>query len=97
MTPLGHQGHPDLRQLLPGRLHRLEAGDLREVDPAWRIAFRADPDKLTCTQLLYQEPIRVALQAGCHDRAGLAAAAADRRSVRAWASGAPSSWKIARA
>jgi len=28
-------------------------GDLREVDPAWRIAFRADPDKLTCTQLLY--------------------------------------------
>ena len=28
-------------------------GDLRAVDPAWRIAFRADPDKLTCTQLLY--------------------------------------------
>jgi uncharacterized protein DUF5995 len=28
-------------------------GDLRAVDPAWRIAFRADPDRLTCTQLLY--------------------------------------------
>ena len=28
-------------------------GDQREVDWAWRIAFRADPDKLTCTQLLY--------------------------------------------
>jgi len=28
-------------------------GDAREVDPAWRIAFRADPEKLTCTQLLY--------------------------------------------
>jgi hypothetical protein len=28
-------------------------GDQRQVDPAWRIAFRADPDKLTCTQLLY--------------------------------------------
>jgi hypothetical protein len=28
-------------------------GDLHAVDPAWRIAFRADPDKLTCTQLLY--------------------------------------------
>jgi len=30
-----------------------QRGDLREVDPAWRTAFRADPDKLTCTQLLY--------------------------------------------
>jgi len=28
-------------------------GDLREVDPAWRIAFRADPGRLNCTQLLY--------------------------------------------
>lgn len=28
-------------------------GDVREVDPAWRIAFRANPGKLTCTQLLY--------------------------------------------
>jgi hypothetical protein len=28
-------------------------GDQRQVDPAWRIAFRADPDKLNCTQLLY--------------------------------------------
>jgi hypothetical protein len=28
-------------------------GDTGEVDPAWRIAFRANPDKLTCTQLLY--------------------------------------------
>jgi hypothetical protein len=28
-------------------------GDQRQVDPAWRIAFRADPAKLTCTQLLY--------------------------------------------
>jgi hypothetical protein len=28
-------------------------GDAGEVDPAWRIAFRANPDKLTCTQLLY--------------------------------------------
>jgi Family of unknown function (DUF5995) len=28
-------------------------GDQRQVDPAWRIAFRADPDKLTCSQLLY--------------------------------------------
>jgi hypothetical protein len=27
-------------------------GDQRQVDPAWRIAFRADPGKLTCTQLL---------------------------------------------
>jgi hypothetical protein len=28
-------------------------GDLREVDWAWRIAFRADPGRLTCTQLIY--------------------------------------------
>jgi hypothetical protein len=28
-------------------------GDKRQVDPAWRIAFQADPDRLTCTQLLY--------------------------------------------
>ena len=28
-------------------------GDVREVDPAWRIAFRADPHRLNCTQLLY--------------------------------------------
>ena len=28
-------------------------GDQRQVDPAWRIAFRADPGKLNCTQLLY--------------------------------------------
>ena len=28
-------------------------GDKRDVDPAWRIAFEAKPDKLTCTQLLY--------------------------------------------
>jgi Family of unknown function (DUF5995) len=28
-------------------------GDLQEVDPAWRIAFEARPDRLTCTQLLY--------------------------------------------
>jgi len=28
-------------------------GDQRQVDPAWRIAFRADPAELTCTQLLY--------------------------------------------
>jgi hypothetical protein len=28
-------------------------GDQRPVDPAWRIAFQANPDKLTCTQLLY--------------------------------------------
>jgi hypothetical protein len=28
-------------------------GDQRQVDPAWRIAFRANPEKLTCTQLLY--------------------------------------------
>jgi hypothetical protein len=28
-------------------------GDPGAVDPAWRIAFRANPDKLTCTQLLY--------------------------------------------
>jgi hypothetical protein len=28
-------------------------GDLHAVDPAWRITFRANPDRLTCTQLLY--------------------------------------------
>jgi hypothetical protein len=28
-------------------------GDIGAVDPAWRIAFRADPSKLNCTQLLY--------------------------------------------
>jgi hypothetical protein len=28
-------------------------GDRHEVDPAWRIAFQARPDRLTCTQLLY--------------------------------------------
>jgi hypothetical protein len=28
-------------------------GDKRDVDPAWRIAFEAKPEKLTCTQLLY--------------------------------------------
>jgi hypothetical protein len=27
-------------------------GDQHAVDPAWRIAFRANPDRLTCTQLL---------------------------------------------
>jgi hypothetical protein len=30
-----------------------ERGDTGAVDPAWRIAFRADPGKLNCTQLLY--------------------------------------------
>lgn len=30
-----------------------ERGDRRHVDPAWRIAFRADPKRLTCTQLIY--------------------------------------------
>jgi uncharacterized protein DUF5995 len=30
-----------------------DRGDKNEVDPAWRIAFRADPDRLTCTQLIY--------------------------------------------
>jgi hypothetical protein len=30
-----------------------QRGDLRQVDPAWRIAFRANPDRLNCTQLLY--------------------------------------------
>ena len=28
-------------------------GDTAEVDPAWRIAFRADPQRRNCTQLLY--------------------------------------------
>jgi hypothetical protein len=28
-------------------------GRRQKVDPAWRIAFRADPDRLTCTQLIY--------------------------------------------
>jgi hypothetical protein len=28
-------------------------GDKRQVDPAWRIAFRANPGRLNCTQLLY--------------------------------------------
>lgn len=28
-------------------------GDDHAVDPAWRIAFQADPAKLTCTQLIY--------------------------------------------
>ena len=32
----------------PGR-----PGATRDVDPAWRIAFRADPDRLNCTQLIY--------------------------------------------
>jgi hypothetical protein len=26
--------------------------DLRDVDPAWRTAFRANPDHLNCTQLI---------------------------------------------
>jgi hypothetical protein len=30
-----------------------ERGRLRDVAPAWRIAFRADPDRLNCTQLIY--------------------------------------------
>jgi hypothetical protein len=30
-----------------------DRGDRRQVDPAWRIAFRADPTRLSCTQLLY--------------------------------------------
>ena len=30
-----------------------ERGDRRQVDPAWRTAFRADPERLTCTQLIY--------------------------------------------
>lgn len=30
-----------------------QRGDHHAVDPAWRIAFRADPEKLTCTQLIY--------------------------------------------
>ena len=28
-------------------------GDEKDVPPAWRIAFRARPDRLTCTQLIY--------------------------------------------
>jgi hypothetical protein len=28
-------------------------GDRGDVDPAWRIAFRADPDRLNCTQEIY--------------------------------------------
>jgi hypothetical protein len=28
-------------------------GDNQDVAPAWRIAFRANPNRLTCTQLLY--------------------------------------------
>ena len=28
-------------------------GDQRQVAPAWRIAFRARPDRLNCTQLIY--------------------------------------------
>jgi Family of unknown function (DUF5995) len=28
-------------------------GDQRQVDPAWRIAFRTEPERLNCTQLLY--------------------------------------------
>ena len=28
-------------------------GHLHDVDPAWRIAFRANPEKLNCTQLIY--------------------------------------------
>ena len=30
-----------------------EQGGRGDVDPAWRIAFRADPERLTCTQLIY--------------------------------------------
>jgi hypothetical protein len=30
-----------------------DRGRHRDVDPAWRIPFRADPDRLTCTQLIY--------------------------------------------
>lgn len=30
-----------------------QRGDRHDVPPAWRIAFRADPAGLTCTQLLY--------------------------------------------
>jgi hypothetical protein len=30
-----------------------KGGDKRQVDPAWRIAFRANPGRLNCTQLLY--------------------------------------------
>jgi len=28
-------------------------GDRNDVDPAWRIAFQARPDRLNCTQLIY--------------------------------------------
>ena len=30
-----------------------QRGDFHDVDPAWRIAFRANPDKLNRTQLIY--------------------------------------------
>ena len=30
-----------------------QRGDHRDVDPAWRIAFQAKPQRLTCTQLIY--------------------------------------------
>jgi hypothetical protein len=30
-----------------------DRGDRHQVDPAWRIAFQAKPQKLTCTQLIY--------------------------------------------
>ena len=30
-----------------------QRGDQRQVDPAWQIAFRADPGKLNCTQFIY--------------------------------------------
>src|SRR6266568_816372 len=28
-------------------------GDAGDVDPAWRIAFRTEPERLNCTQMLY--------------------------------------------
>ena len=30
-----------------------KAATARDVDPAWRIAFRTEPDRLTCTQMIY--------------------------------------------
>src|SRR6266704_4419966 len=30
-----------------------QRGDDNDVDPAWRIAFRTEPERLNCTQMLY--------------------------------------------
>jgi hypothetical protein len=43
---------PTFADYYPDAYAAWKRDDRRDVDPAWRIAFRANPDRLNCTQLI---------------------------------------------